>query len=533
MPLKLPFLRDGTFSSGSKCNTANTTENAAKGVWHVVQAFLSAFPEYEKSAQHLHVFGESYGGRYAPSIVEHILEQNSKIQNMQLDPSLTHSLQVKSLGIVNGAVDLLADMTTKVRYAVNNTYDHDLFLNFPGLENYLRKNPHTKDEIPEDFSDLNDYLRNNTRINNLLPDFSGLLEKSINRVCVPLVGQCTFAASKLDPRGYGNRPGVNNICAEALVKCKQFESLYRVTKLSDYDIAESYYDPFPSRNWIEYLNQPRVLHALGSPVNFTHSNKNVWIKFVETGDMARGTIIPKIADFLKKGIRVGLMYGDRDFICQWFGGEETSLQIAKQVSLELGSDFASAGYAPIVVNESYIGGDVRQYGNLSFSRIFQAGHALPAYQPETAFQVFERIMSGKSVSMGEPIDLSTFSTRGQPSSDHHDILPEKSEPVCFIRDFENTCDPTDKTRADFEDGVVINGVWYASAEDWPLYKRPRLPLPPQVTLKHPMKGSFTATNVPDVLEVRDLRGDGVRSRVPGCFLMFAVVTACLLTLNWL
>jgi len=40
----------------------------------------------------------------------------------------------------------------------------------------------------------------------------------------------------------------------------------------------------------------------------------------------------------------------------------------------MASKFAEAGYADIKTNGSYIGGQVRQYGNFSFSRVYQAGH---------------------------------------------------------------------------------------------------------------------------------------------------------------
>jgi carboxypeptidase C (cathepsin A) len=65
------------------------------------------------------------------------------------------------------------------------------------------------------------------------------------------------------------------------------------------------------------------------------------------------------------------MYGDRDYQCNWIGGEAISLAIKSNAS----SSFMKAGYANIETNSSYVGGFVRQYGNLSFSRVFQAGHA--------------------------------------------------------------------------------------------------------------------------------------------------------------
>ena len=84
---------------------------------------------------------------------------------------------------------------------------------------------------------------------------------------------------------------------------------------------------------------------------------------------------------MKAGVRIGFIYGDRDYICNWLGGEAISLAVAAETSAAYASLFPAAGYAPIIVNTTYIGGVVRQYGNLSFSRIYDAGHSVPAYQP--------------------------------------------------------------------------------------------------------------------------------------------------------
>jgi hypothetical protein len=62
--------------------------------------------------------------------------------------------------------------------------------------------------------------------------------------------------------------------------------------------------------------------------------------------------------------------------------------------------FASSGYSPIHTNASYTGGQVRQHGNLSFSRVYQAGHEVPAYQPETAYEIFMRVLFNKDISTG-------------------------------------------------------------------------------------------------------------------------------------
>lgn len=64
------------------------------------------------------------------------------------------------------------------------------------------------------------------------------------------------------------------------------------------------------------------------------------------------------------------MYGDRDYQCNWLGGEQISLAIQSSIS----DNFRKAGYADIHTNPTTVGGAVRQYGNLTFSRVFDAGH---------------------------------------------------------------------------------------------------------------------------------------------------------------
>lgn len=51
-------------------------------------------------------------------------------------------------------------------------------------------------------------------------------------------------------------------------------------------------------------------------------------------------------------------------------GEMGSLAVNSTFS----SGFAAAGYANISTNATYDGGVVRQHGNFSFSRVFDAAH---------------------------------------------------------------------------------------------------------------------------------------------------------------
>lgn len=65
------------------------------------------------------------------------------------------------------------------------------------------------------------------------------------------------------------------------------------------------------------------------------------------------------------------MYGDRDWGCNWIGGERAVLSVEYSGA----EDFRKAGYEPVVYgSNNTIGGQVKQYGNYSFARVYQAGH---------------------------------------------------------------------------------------------------------------------------------------------------------------
>lgn len=67
---------------------------------------------------------------------------------------------------------------------------------------------------------------------------------------------------------------------------------------------------------------------------------------------------------------------ERRLTSERFGGEAVSLQ----VNYTHAKEFRAAGYAPMIVDGTEYG-EVRQYGNFSFLRIYEAGHEVPYYQP--------------------------------------------------------------------------------------------------------------------------------------------------------
>ncbi|CZS98942.1 hypothetical protein WAI453_008461 [Rhynchosporium graminicola] len=423
---------NGTFSSLNVSKTANTTEIAGMVIWHMLQGFLGAFPEYgpnSSTTMGVHLFAESYGGKYGPAFASIWEEQNLRRSNGTLSKSGTIEIKLKSLGIVNGCVDDLIQAPYYPTMAVNNSY---------GL----------------------------SAIN---PIRARLASASFSSPggCSDLIKQCRAAVAAQDPDNEGDVAAVNGICSNAYSTCSAnvIEPYFDAGR-SIYDIAHYLPDPFPPSTYLEYLNTASVLAAIGSPVNFTQTNRQVVAAFTATGDYERMALVPEIAKLLNAGIRVGFMYGDRDYICNWLGGEAISLAVAAATSPAYASIFPQSGYAPIIVNTTYIGGVVRQYGNLSFSRIYDAGHSVPAYQPETAFQVFARIMSGTSVSTGEIINPSVYNTTGPLNATHTNSLPTSPSATCWQRNIPETCNVDQKQQIVKGEGVIINGVLYDEVSDW-------------------------------------------------------------------
>lgn len=428
---------NGTFGSNNSSATANTSAIAAQALWHFLQGWLATFPQYNPGVRPsgdgdgtvgINLFTESYGGKFGPAMASFFEEQNAR---RQTDPTFSDStLDVKltSLGIINGWFDLIVQAPFFPQFAYSNTY------NIQAISQVQQLNA------------LNAWSE---------PDG-----------CEQLTNACRAQQAALDPEDNGDNEVVNDACSAAQVFCQDnVLGPYTSSGLSLYDISQNVLDPFPPSLYLDYLNQRDVQQALGTPVNYTQDSLAVAGAFLQTGDYARAGILQDVVDLLRAGVRVALIYGDRDYICNWLGGEAVSFAIAGAA----GPDYApwySTGYAPIVTNDTYVGGVVREYGNLSFARIYDAGHLVPAYQPETAFTVFSRVIEGTGISFGLSINRSDFSTSGDANATHTNSAPSTADPTCYLRAMNSTCNTDQKNMIANRAGVLINGVLYSDSASW-------------------------------------------------------------------
>lgn len=349
----------------------DTTDLSAIAAWHVLQGFLGGLTQLDSNittvaSKEFNLWTESYGGHYGPAFYNYFYQQNQLIANGSMQGI---QLNFNSLGVGNGIIDEYTQAPFYPEFANNNTY---------GIKA------------------LNDTVYNYAKFATYM--FNGCLQ------------QIDFCRST-------NRTSLSDyaICTEAENMCRDnVEGVYySYGGRGVYDIRHPFDDPTPPAYFVDFLNMASTQDALGVNLNYTESNDEIYFAFQQTGDFVYPNFIQDIEMLLDNGVRVALFYGDADYICNWFGGQAVSLAINYTNSVE----FAAAGYTPYTVSGTEYG-EVRQYGNFSFLRIYEAGHEVPYYQPEASLEMFRRVLLGLDVATGNLRFGGNYSTNGLPNATH-------------------------------------------------------------------------------------------------------------------
>jgi carboxypeptidase C (cathepsin A) len=327
------------------------------------------------------------GGRWGPEFAAYFEQQNQKIDNGTIKgcngTSEATKLDLDTLLIINGCADRLTMWPTYVKIASDNTYGIKAI-----NDSQVRK--------MEDAWDMPGGCRDQ-------------------------VLDCHEAARVGDPKNLGDNATVNAICEDSETFCYSYimDGYRNSTDRGYFDIGTI--DGSSPKFHQAFLNQPHVQKAIGVPLNWTSSSSTVKKRFKKLGAYPRDASLPNMAYLLENGVKVALMYGDRDFACNWYGGEQVSLAIPHSEQ----DAFKVAGYTPLMTNASYSGGQVRQHGNLSFSRVYEAGHEVASYQPETAYRIFMRAIFGLDIATGQ-VSAENYTTIGP--EDTYNILNKPLDP---------------------------------------------------------------------------------------------------------
>lgn len=228
-----------------------------------------------------------------------------------------------------------------------------------------------------------------------------------------------------------------------------------------YDIGHPRYDPFPNPSMHGYLTEEYVLSALGVPVNYTQMSLPVNEDFANSHDVVGTQLLDAVGYLLDSGIKVAMVYGDRDYACNWVGGEKASLAVPYNRS----NEFANTGYSQLLTTGSALSsGMTRQLGNFSFTRVFQAGHEVPSYQPIAAYEIFMRTTFNRDVATGLLSVTDDYSTIGPQDTCHIKNIPPSPKPLpkCYIPKPE-TCVPEIWEKV--KNGTAVVKDWFVIDED--------------------------------------------------------------------
>ncbi|KAL2074958.1 hypothetical protein VTL71DRAFT_8738 [Oculimacula yallundae] len=350
--------RRGFFSSHNPRNTANSTQMVARSTWFFLQVWMQKFGKRESSNNKINFWTSSYGGHFVPELIQYILAQNVLHSQGRLDHDQFIPLPVGILGMTNACVDGPTQLPYYPKMALKNSYN-----------------------IP-----LTDKAGHRMAIHNF--------EK--NDGCLAKIQNCRNA-SKADAHNVNVTNHADDICHDANQYCgKHIVSV--ATGRGYFDIAypENLLANPLSETYLGYLNQKHVQNALGVPVNFSANAPVVAQAFSSTGDNVRWGSLEALASILDAGVAVTMMYGDRDYACNWLGGDAVSHAIPFAQS----HVFSSAGIADIILTGYPVGAQVRQAANLSFIRVYSASHNVGLQQPQLAQTIFQRAISGLDIASG-------------------------------------------------------------------------------------------------------------------------------------
>nr|XP_036582222.1 carboxypeptidase s1 [Colletotrichum truncatum]KAF6790882.1 carboxypeptidase s1 [Colletotrichum truncatum] len=231
--------------------------------------------------------------------------------------------------------------------------------------------------LENQFRDYLDYAINNT-YNKLIDQAKyDELAKSYEKDCKPLLNQCTAPE------------GNNEACLNAETACyNAIEAPIEASKMFNVYDVRAKDDKFPPSTYVKYLNKPEVMKAIGVISSYQECPQAPYDKFSSTGDAQR-SFLNTLDNVTKSNVTVLVWAGDADWICNYVGNYRAVTRIG-------GPEFENAAMKDFMLDGKKKG-EYKTVKNLSWLRVYDAGHALMAYQPEVALVAFKQTMTRQPI----------------------------------------------------------------------------------------------------------------------------------------
>lgn len=332
------------FSYGTK-NDHNETM-VGDDMYSFLQAFFVAHPEYANNE--FFVFGESYGGHYAPAVASRIFRGNKNNEGLRIN--------LQGVGVGNGLTDPIVQYKYYPAMAMNNSY---------GIKTVSEEQ----------------------------------YQKMVDRLpaCEALAVACNVAVQT---------GGNLTLCEDAYTFCNLVETTpYYNSGLNPYDIrlpcgeSSLCYDFTNIETFLNLESTRSALHVSDKVDKWQSCNTAVDVMFLT--DWMRDyqqLFIP----MLEGGVRVLIYAGDVDFICNWMGNKAWTHALRwtghESFNKETDHDWL---YTPKDTTDQVKGGLVKSAkakiggGSLTFLQVFEAGHMVPMDQPPAALALLNTFLDNK------------------------------------------------------------------------------------------------------------------------------------------
>ncbi|KAK0195395.1 Alpha/Beta hydrolase protein [Armillaria mellea] len=325
------------FSKGS--TLVNSTDEAAGFIWQAFQILFDHKTFSKFKGREFIIATESYGARFGPVFTQYFHSQNAKIESGEINGT---QIEVSKLLINDGKHDPVIQMQASVDYARH---------------------------APSYGSLVN---------TSVLMDVS----TAYNETCLPALQDC-----------YDD--GDADTCHDAIVSCTHDVFNPTVGDRNPNDLRQNSSTPsdevVPPTFYLDYLHDSNVRDLIGAQVTYDQCDDSVKTRFSRNGETGR-SFLSNLAEIASEGkVKLLIWAGDADMKANWLGVHEC----IASMDWPGRSAFSEASLSALTINGKTVG----QYKavadtNLTFVRVYEAGHSMPAYQPEVAQTVFARFLKG-------------------------------------------------------------------------------------------------------------------------------------------
>ena len=323
----------------------------ADNLFWFLQGWLEQYPKYQELP--FYITGESYAGHYVPAFAARLVAARS-------DPNVL-PINFQAVGIGNGLVNPLRQYQQYLPYAAAM---------------------------------------------NILP------QSSLDSMAQGLPA-CVAAINSCNQTSLAGLIG----CLQATETCNLSQMMpFELTGLNVYDVREKCAIPplcYNFTNVDNFLAQPEVIQALGvQGHNWQDCNRLVDLELIFAGDWMRN-LADDVTTILESGVRVVVYSGEDDFICNWYGGFDWTMNLQWSGA----NQFRAAENTTWISTDGQPAGSSRTAQGLTFVRVFEAGHMVPLNQPERALDLLGRIISGQPFDPSQPIKkVESTNSNTKPSS---------------------------------------------------------------------------------------------------------------------